>query len=437
MKILVLDTGLGLELERRLAVEGHDVKVFLTWKGAQVSEALTQFGEGIFDKLGIEKVDHYEDYIDWPELVVATDVVFGGEVSLFLDKGIPVIGGTQEAYDLEVKREEGLELFKKIGMPTPKSWSFESVEDAIEKVTELGESVVVRFGGIDLGDIPRTNVCLEPESAIDILYQVSEKPIKEIIVQEFKKGHEVAVGGYFDGEKFHMININWEYKRLFPGDLGPLCGDMGTVVTFDPEYLESELGQRLIEYLENAADELKSRKYWGYFDVNTIYSPEDDKFYALEWTVRPGYPTEYALMTLIPDYGEFLYNLATSSVKDIIPELNWAVGFSYAAPGYNFEPPSVPSVISGLTIEDISKENYWLDEAYVAIEELYYDEETDSVRVLPNLFGRILIAMGTGDTLDEAVERAKSLFEEIHIHDGYWRIDIGFRVRNFVDGVLE
>ena len=53
--------------------------------------------------------------------------------------------------------------------------------------------------------------------------------IKVFQLQKRVAGVEVAVGAFFNGREFVTpINVNFEHKKLFPGNIGPPTGEMGT-----------------------------------------------------------------------------------------------------------------------------------------------------------------------------------------------------------------
>jgi phosphoribosylamine-glycine ligase len=90
---------------------------------------------------------------------------------------------------------------------------------------------------------------------------------------------EVAVGAFFNGKQFiYPVNINFEHKKLFPGNLGPPTGEMGTSMFWSPP--NQLFNQTLLKMESKLAEE----GYVGYIDVNCIVN--GNGIYPLEFTAR-------------------------------------------------------------------------------------------------------------------------------------------------------
>ena len=73
------------------------------------------------------------------------------------------------------------------------------------------------------------------------------------------------MGAFFNGKNFiYPININFEHKKLFPGDFGPATGEMGTSMFW------SQPNTLFYSTLDKLKDTLREEGYVGYIDLNCI-----------------------------------------------------------------------------------------------------------------------------------------------------------------------
>ena len=129
--------------------------------------------------------------------------------------------------------------------------------------------------------------------------------VKVFQLQRRMRGVEVAVGAFFNGSDFMMpININFEHKPLFPGDIGPATGEMGTCMYW------SEPNKLFSATLAKLRDRLAEEGYVGYMDVNCIVNGKG--IYPLEFTTRFGFPQIYLQRAGIQEpFGEMLFKVAS------------------------------------------------------------------------------------------------------------------------------
>ena len=94
--------------------------------------------------------------------------------------------------------------------------------------------------------------------------------ISDIAWQVSKEGHESSLlhrrkkrARHRNGKNFiYPINVNFEHKKLFPGDIGPSTGEMGTSMFW------TGANQLFNQTLLKMEPVLALEGYVGYIDVN-------------------------------------------------------------------------------------------------------------------------------------------------------------------------
>ena len=209
-----------------LKEDGHEVKMYIKAKPDG------DVYDGFF-----EKVTEWDSWIDWADVIVFDYVGFGDAADKLRKKSKQVIGGSAYTDRLEIDRDFGQGEMRKYGINILPSWTFSDYDQAIEFIKNNPARYVFKPNG----NTPSSGKGLlflgEEEDGKDLLEilgqnkKVWQKKAPTFHLQRFVSGVEVAVGAFFNGKDFVLpINVNFEHKRIFPGDIGPFTGDMGALM---------------------------------------------------------------------------------------------------------------------------------------------------------------------------------------------------------------
>jgi len=253
--------------------------------------------------------------------------------------------------------------------------------------------------------------------------KIWSEQVKVFQLQRRVNGVEVAVGAFFNGKEFVTpINVNFENKKLFPGNIGPSTGEMGTSMFW------SEPNRLYNITLKKMEPKLAEEGYVGYIDINTIVN--SNGIYPLEFTARFGYPTisiqQEGMLTPI---GEFLYELPRGNMKKFKGKAGFQIGVRIVVPPYPFDDPETFDTYSkdaailfkkpqreGIHIEDVKNVNgQWF---------------------MAGSSGVALIVAGTGPTMKQAQAQTYSRIKNVIIPNMYYRTDIGDRWYEDIDRLI-
>ncbi len=389
--------------------EGHDVKYFI--KNEQERDIADGF---------VPKTNDWKQEIEWADVIVFDDVLgMGKHAQQLRQQGKLVIGGTEYTDKLEDDRTFGQEELKKFGINIIPFQEFTSFDDAITYVTANPNRYVIKPSG-EAQNIKRFLFVGEEEDGKDVIQMLmahkkaANGKIKIFQLQRRVTGVEIAVGAFFNGKQFAFpVNVNFEHKKLFPGNIGPSTGEMGTAMYW------SNPSRIFNATLKKMEDKLREENYIGYIDINCIVNANG--IYPLEFTARFGYPSIFIQQEgiLIPA-GEFLYKLADGTLTEFKTKKGFQVGVRIVVPPFPFTDKETFNNYSKNAILLFKKANF----EGIHIEDVMLMNDQWMVA---GTSGVVLTVVGTGQTMRQAQSQAYSRVSNIMIPNMYYRKDIGDR----------
>jgi phosphoribosylamine---glycine ligase len=401
--------GLIGDIAWQVVKEGHEAKLWI-----QNSEE-----RGIAEGF-VPKTDDWRREVDWADVVVFDDVLGMGALAEELrHAGKPVVGGSPYTDRLEDDRAFGQQELKSVGVSIIPHENFTSFDEAVKYVEENPNRYVIKPSG-EAQNIKRLLFVGEEDDGRDIIQVLQDykrawsDKVKEFQLQRRITGVEVAVGGFFNGKEFVTpVCVNFEHKKLFPGDIGPPTGEMGTSMFW------SEPNRLFNATLKKMEAKLAEARYTGYIDINCIVN--NYGIYPLEFTSRFGYPcVSIQQEGLLTPMGDLLRELAAGSITRLRARSGFQIGVRIVVPPFPYNDPE--------TLENTSKDSVILfktpSREGIHIEDV---RTADGEWLVTGTSGVVLIVCGSGPTMRQAQRQAYNRVRNIMIPHMYYRDDIGER----------
>ena len=385
------------------------------------------FGVAADDVEGLEKLTLQID----PDLIVV-----GPEAPLALGladrlraRGFDVFGPSQEAAQLESSKGFSKDRIAKYNVPTARYGRFRDILEAKAFLDTLSAPFVLKADGLAAGKgvvIAETREEADAEAEAMLSGKFGDASA-ELVIEEFMHGEEASIFVMTDGEGALYLPAAQDHKRVGEGDTGLNTGGMGAYAPA-PVIDDAMMARVKAEIVEPmlagmAADGIP---YQGVLYVGIMVTEDGPK--TVEFNARFGDPECQVLMAgMAGDIVPALLICATGGLKGneeafgalmALDDFQPAATVILANEGYP-ESYQKGAVIKG--VKEASQN--------VGVTVFQAGTDMSEAGELIATGGRVLSATGVGETIDEAFEKAYQGAGQIDWPTGFYRKDIGWRVR--------
>ncbi|OQS43520.1 phosphoribosylamine--glycine ligase [Chromobacterium haemolyticum] len=419
MKVLVIGSG-GREhaLAWRIAKSRRVSKVFVAPgnAGTALDPNLTNVDLGsVAEWVAFAKQEKIELTVVGPEAPLAA-----GVVDAFRAEGLRIFGPTQYCAQLESSKDFAKAFMKRHGIPTAAYETFSDAAAAHAYVDSKGAPIVIKADGLAAGKGVVVALTLdEAHAAIDDMLVGNKMGSAgaRVVIEDFLQGEEASFIVMVDGDHVLPMATSQDHKRLLDNDQGPNTGGMGAyspapVVT--PAVHNRVMREIILPTVLGMKKD--GHSYTGFLYAGLMIDAQGNP-YTIEFNCRFGDPETQPIMArLKSDFTVLLEAGVNGRLNQV--EAEWdrrvALGVVLAAEGYP-EAPRKGDLISGLPPES---EDGMVFHAGVSL---------DADKQPRSNGGRVLCAVGLGDSVKMAQGKAYTLADQIQFAGKQLRRDIGAR----------
>lgn len=423
MKVLSVGGGAREHAIAKALVKG-DVELYSVMQNRNPGIARLSKDTFYIKETEVDKVAEYAKSKAVDFAVIGPEAPLGAGIVDVLEKeGIPSVGPSQKASQIEISKEYMRNLMAKHNLPGRVDHRvFENVEEAKSFIKDYGKDLVVKPIGLTGGKGVKVmgEHLLSIEDVIDYCKEINEKRIggaPKFVLEEKIVGEELTLQTFSDGKHIIPMPPVQDHKRAYEGDIGPNTGGMGSYSQENHllPFLTREEYEECVDMIQCIINAMNAEgtPYKGILYGQFILSAEGPK--VLECNARFGDPEAMNVLPLLTsDFTEMCIGIIDGNLSSKKASFkNKATVCKYVVPmGYGVKSLVGERVeINEEKIEDLGAE-------------LFYASVNEKEGQIYTTTSRSLAVVGIDDSIFEAEKIAEKALSHVK-GKVFMRHDIG------------
>ncbi|HMN69750.1 MAG TPA: phosphoribosylamine--glycine ligase [Bdellovibrionales bacterium] len=331
--------------------------------------------------------------------------------------GVPTVGPSQAAAQLEGSKIFAKEFMVQAGIPTAAFEVVDNVADTLRAAQKFTPPYVLKADGLAAGKgVFLCPTLPELKAAAEALFEKKAlgQACARALLEQFQPGYEISYLILTNGEGHEVLPLSQDHKRLRDGDEGPNTGGMGVV---GPLHIDEALRRQIEEKIVQPSVRHLGGSgllYRGVLYIGLMITPSGPT--VIEYNARFGDPEAQVILPLLDgDWGYVFAKLARGEMTEMKWKNLQMACVVMAAAGYPENPEKGVAIEGDLGAQTPS--SYFLHAGTA---------KTGGQWVCDG--GRVLNAVGMGTSRADALKAAYGQARQATWRGMRMRSDIGAKI---------